>query len=57
MDMTTILAQTTGEAALTFEPANFVENLRHMGIGMLVIFAVIGVIALTTVLLNKIFAE
>ena len=45
----------TGSASLTFEPANFIENLQYMGIGMLVIFAVIGVIALTTVLINKIF--
>ena len=38
-------------------PINFINNLKYMGIGMLVIFAVIGVIALTTVLINKIFAE
>ena len=42
---------------LVFEPANFVSNLRYMGIGMLVIFAVIGVIALATVFINKIFSE
>ena len=40
-----------------FNPMAFVENLKHMGVGMLVIFAVIGVIALTTVLINKVFAE
>ena len=43
--------------ALAFEPANFVENLQHMGVGMLTIFVVIGVIALTTVLINKIFND
>ena len=42
---------------LVFQPMNFVSNLRYMGIGMLVIFAVIGVIALATVLINKIFSE
>ena len=42
---------------LVFEPGNFVENLKYMGIGMLVIFAVIGVIALATVLINKIFSD
>ena len=47
----------TESAKLVFEPANFVSNLRYMGIGMLVIFAVIGVIALFTVLINKIFSE
>ena len=42
---------------LVFAPMNFVKNLKYMGIGMLVIFAVIGVIALSTVLVNKIFSE
>ena len=42
---------------LVFQPMNFVNNLQYMGIGMLVIFAVIGVIALATVLINKIFSE
>lgn len=46
-----------GAMELAFEPANFVENLQHMGIGMLVIFAVISVIVLSTVLINKVFAE
>ena len=46
-----------GAMELAFEPANFVENLQHMGIGMLVIFAVICVIVLSTVLINKVFAE
>ena len=47
----------TEAANLVFEPANFVTNLRYMGIGMLVIFAVIGIIALSTVVINKIFSE
>ena len=44
-------------ASLTFEPVKFVENLRYMGLGMLVIFAIIGVIILTTVLINKVFSD
>ncbi|MBQ2286022.1 MAG: oxaloacetate decarboxylase [Clostridia bacterium] len=36
---------------------NFVNNLRYMGVGMVGIFAVIGVIILVTVLLNKIFSS
>ena len=47
----------TESVKLVFQPANFVTNLQYMGIGMLVIFAVIGVIALATVLINKIFSE
>ena len=44
-------------AQISFQPLNFLENLKYMGIGMLVIFAVIGVIVLTTVLINKVFAD
>lgn len=36
-----------------FEPMNFVSNLTYMGLGMLGIFAVIGVIIIVTTLLNK----
>ena len=59
MNITTLLNETAAENAveMTFQPENFVENLQYMGIGMLVIFAVIGIIALTTVLINKIFAD
>ena len=49
-------AEETG-AQIVFQPMNFIENLQHMGIGMLVIFAVIGIIALATVLINKAFAD
>lgn len=37
-----------------FEPMNFIENLRYMGLGMLGIFIVIGVIVLLTILLNSV---
>ena len=40
-----------------FEPIAFLENLQYMGIGMLVIFVVIGIIILTTLLINKIFSK
>ena len=42
---------------LNFDPMAFVENLKYMGIGMLVIFVVIGLIAVTTGLINKIFSK
>ena len=40
-----------------FNPAGFVECLPRMGIGMLVIFVIIGVIILATVAINKIFSK
>ena len=40
-----------------FNPAAFVENLQYMGVGMLVIFAVIGLIILTTSLINWLFSD
>lgn len=42
---------------LQFDPMSFVHNLKYMGIGMLVIFAVIGLIILTTKLVNYLFSE
>ena len=38
-----------------FNPQAFVENLKYMGLGMLGIFIVIAVIAMITIILNKIF--
>ena len=35
----------------------FVENLRYMGVGMVVIFSIIGIIIGATLLLNYLFAE
>ena len=40
-----------------FNPIAFVENLQHMGVGMLVIFVVIGMIILTTMLINWLFSD
>ncbi len=42
---------------MTFNPMNFITNLKYMGEGMLGILVVIAVIALCTVLLNKIFSK
>ena len=44
-------------AQLVFDPAKFVDNLQYMGIGMLVIFIVIGVIILCTNLINFLFSD
>jgi hypothetical protein len=42
---------------LEFNPMAFVENLQYMGIGMLVIFVVIGIIIGTTMLINWLFSK
>lgn len=39
-----------------FEPMNFVRNLIYMGRGMLGIMAVMAVVIITVVILNKIFS-
>jgi len=41
---------------LEFNPMAFIENLKHMGVGMLVIFVVIGIIILATKLVNYLFS-
>lgn len=48
-------AQETAKVA--FNPVNFVKNLQYMGIGMLVIFVIIGIIILTTLVINKVFSD
>ncbi len=42
---------------LEFNPMAFVENLKHMGVGMLVIFTIIGIIILATKLVNYLFSK
>ena len=42
---------------LQFDLMAFVENLKYMGVGMLVIFAIISIIILTTKLVNYLFSE
>ena len=51
------VAATEAAASLSFNPMNFVENLKYMGIGMLTIFIVIGVIILATMVINKVFSK
>lgn len=38
-----------------FNPYAFIENLKYMALGMLGIFIVIAIIAIVTILLNKVF--
>ena len=42
---------------IVFNPMGFVDRLSNMGIGMLVIFVVIGIIILTTMLVNWLFSK
>ena len=42
---------------LDFNLMAFVENLQYMGIGMVVIFVVIGIIIGATTLVNYLFSE
>ena len=39
---------------LVFNPSNFVNNLGYMGVGMVIIIAVIGIIILATNILNSV---
>ena len=48
---------TNNAVNLEFNPMAFVENLEYMGVGMVVIFAIIGVIILATKLVNYLFSE
>lgn len=47
----------TAAQTVNFEPMNFISNLRYMGIGMLVIFVIIGVIILATTLVSRLFSK
>ncbi len=42
---------------IIFNPMGFVDRLSNMGVGMLVIFVVIGIIILTTMLINWLFKK
>ncbi len=44
-------------ANLEFNPMAFVDNLKYMGIGMLVIFVIIGLIVLATKLVNNLSSD
>ena len=57
--MMNFLAAAAAETAakIAFDPGKFLSNLRYMGIGMLVIFMIIGIIILTTLVINKVFSD
>ena len=57
MNLLAAAAPAEESAQLVFNPANFIANLQHMGMGMLVIFIVIGVIILSTKLINFLFSD
>ena len=42
---------------LEWNPMAFLENLEYMGVGMAVIFVVIGIIMGATMLVNYLFSE
>jgi len=42
-----------GGIDLQFDPMQFVNSLKYMGLGMLGIFVVIGLIIVATVVLNR----
>ncbi|MBQ7779373.1 MAG: hypothetical protein IJ404_02665 [Clostridia bacterium] len=44
-------------AKMFFEPGRFLEMLRYMGVGMLIIFVLIGIIILATLAINKVFSK
>ena len=48
---------TNAAVNLEFNPMAFVENLEYMGVGMVVIFTIIGVIIMATKLVNFLFSE
>ena len=48
---------TTTAVNPAFNPMAFVENLQYMGIGMVVIFVVIGIIIGATTLVNYLFSD
>ena len=42
---------------IVWNPTAFLDRLSNMGVGMLVIFVVIGLIILTTMLINWLFSK
>ncbi len=43
--------------AFTFEPLNFILNLKYMVIGMICIIIVMGVLIVITTILNKVTSK
>lgn len=46
-----------GGVDIEFDPKGFLDMLPYMGKGMLVIFAIIAIIVVATILINKIFSK
>ena len=46
----------SGILSINFDPKGFVDMLKYMGMGMFVIFVLIGVIIMVTILINEIFS-
>ena len=46
-----------GGVDIEFDPKGFLDMLPYMGKGMLVIFAIIAIIAVATILINKFFSK
>ena len=40
-----------------FEPMNFINNLKYMGVGMLGVFLIVGVIIATTYLIGYVMKK
>ena len=55
--LTAATAAAESNSQMIFQPANFLSNLKYMGLGMLIIFVVIGIIILITKMINKFFAD
>ena len=55
--LTAATAAAESNSQMIFQPANFLSNLKYMGLGMLIIFVVIGIIILITMMINKFFAD
>ncbi len=53
------LTQAVAESAgkIQFNPMNFIRNLQYMGMGMLVIFVIIGIIIGAAMLINYLLSE
>ena len=45
-----------GILGINFDPSGFVKMLPYMGVGMFVIFVLIGIIIMVTILINEIFS-
>ena len=61
----TLLANVVGDVAenavenmeFMFEPINFIKYLPKLGIGLVIIFVIIGILIGITMLLNRVFSD